>query len=132
MIDIGIGIGIGGGSSSNPFLFGNGILAYMGRSGVWSDTRYWVDSEVWDDGVSRNFTAAAIDTNGQPGDICGTIAPLPDGGAVTYTLADDYGDMFAIDGATVVLGTSAVISGVYSLTANAVNVSGWTWACLAL
>lgn len=114
-------------SKRDPFAVGNGILAYMGRSGVWDDTRYWVDGEVWDDGVSRNFTASPLDTNADPGDICGTIAPLPDGGAVTYTLADDFGDMFAISGANVVIGTSAVSAGIYSLIANAVNVSGWTW-----
>ena len=126
-------LGLGSRWSYDNTALGNGILAWMSRTGVWQDEAngqptLWNDGEVWDDGVSRNFTAAAIDTNGQPGDICGTIAPLPDGGAVTYTLADTFGDMFAISGATVVIGTSAVVSGVYSLTANAVNVSGWTWA----
>ena len=126
-------LGLGSQSLYSNTALGNGILGWMSRTGVWQDEAngqptLWNDGEVWDDGVSRNFTASSLDTNADPGDLCGTIAPLPDGGAVTYTLADDYGDMFAIDGATVVLGTSAVISGVYSLTANAVNVSGWTWA----
>lgn len=100
----------------------------MGRSGVWSDTRLWVDGEVWDDGVSRNFTASPIDTNADPGDLCGTIAPLPDGGAVTYTLADTMGGRFAIDGANVVVGSTALLATTYNLVANAVNVSGWTWS----
>lgn len=126
-------LGLGSQSLYSNTALGNGILGWMSRTGVWQDEAngqptLWLDGEVWDDGVSRNFTAAAIDTNGQPGDICGTIAPLPDGGAVTYTLADDFGDMFAISGANVVLGTSAVFAGIYSLTANAVNVSGWTWS----
>jgi hypothetical protein len=126
-------LGLGSRWSYDNTALGNGILAWMSRTGVWQDEAngqptLWNDGEVWDDGVSRNFTASALDTNADPGDLCGTIAPLPDGGAVTYTLADTFGDMFAISGATVVLGTSAVVSGVYSLTANAVNVSGWTWA----
>lgn len=126
-------LGLGSQSLYSNTALGNGILGWMSRTGVWQDEAngqptLWLDGEVWDDGVSRNFTASPIDTNGQPGDICGTIAPLPDGGAVTYTLADDFGDMFAISGANVVLGTSAVFAGIYSLTANAVNVSGWTWA----
>lgn len=126
-------LGLGSRWSYDNTALGNGILAWMARTGVWQDEAngqptLWNDGEVWDDGVSRKFTASPLDTNADPGDLCGTIAPLPDGGAVTYTLADTYGDMFAISGATVVIGTSAVVSGIYSLTANAVNVSGWTWA----
>ena len=126
-------LGLGSRWSYDNTALGNGILAWMSRTGVWQDEAngqptLWNDGEVWDDGVSRNFTAAAIDTNGQPGDICGTIAPLPDGGAVTYTLADTMGGRFAIDGANVVVGSTALLATTYNLVANAVNVSGWTWS----
>jgi hypothetical protein len=87
-------LGLGSRWSYDNTALGNGILAWMSRTGVWQDEAngqptLWNDGEVWDDGVSRNFTASALDTNADPGDLCGTIAPLPDGGAVTYTLADD-------------------------------------------
>lgn len=126
-------LGLGSRSLYDNTALGNGILGWMARTGVWQDEAngqptLWNDGEVWNDGVSRNFTAVALDTNADPGDICGTIAPLPDGGAVTYTLADTMGGRFAIDGANVVVGSTALLATTYNLVANAVNVSGWTWS----
>lgn len=100
----------------------------MGRFGVWKDAANWDDRNFWRDGAQFNFTAMPVDTNNDAGDIVGTITPLTGGGAITYTLADTFGDMFALDGANVVLGTSIVIAGSYSLVANAVNASGWAWS----
>ena len=40
---------IPGGGRYNPLAIGNGILAYMGRSGVWNDTRYWVENVAYKD-----------------------------------------------------------------------------------
>lgn len=116
----------------DPTATGNGILGWMGRSGTWQDTAngipvQWNDDEVWDDGVSDNFNPVLMNST-SAGTICGSITPLPDGGAVTYTLANTFGGMFAISGANVVIGTTPVVAGTYNLVANAVNVSGWTWS----
>lgn len=109
------------------------LLEQMRTAGVWDDGRKWRDTRngkpiVWNDGVDNKFTASPLDTNADPGDICGTITPLPDGGAVTYTLTDTMGGRFAIDGANVVVGDTPLLATTYNLVANAVNVSGWVWS----
>lgn len=112
---------------------GNGILAVMAFTGTWLDeyngvATEWKDDQVWNDGVDNNFTPSRVTVNNSTGHICGTITPLPDGGAVTYTLVDTLGGMFAVSGANIVVGATPLASGVYHLTANAANVSGWVWS----
>ena len=111
----------------------DGILAQMAQTGQWQDSIgsvnfVWRDTDVWDDNTDKLFNAVTVYTNGQPGDICGTITPLPDGGSVTYTLVNDYSNMFAINGSTVVLGTTPPVRGVYNCIATANNASGWSWS----
>lgn len=112
---------------------GNGILAVMAFTGTWLDeyngvATEWKDDQFWNDGVEKNFTPARVTTSSSLGHVCGVITPLPDGGAVTYSLVDTFGGMFAISGANVVLGATSPVAGQYQLIANAANVSGWVWS----